>query len=659
MPPIPQARIKRLTDVVRDIDRVLRTGEGSAGFRGLLAEASDGAALINRAIGELADLVKRGLRDEAISLYDPTLLDLARALDLSSRPDWIRVHGWMLEQGLAAPPTVDVGIAEAVATAKDELTFLDGTLDRLRRAVLARRPTDEKIAVLRELEESDPEMPLWGEMLREHERQRLRELQQQIPPLVERLDAAALARIREELLDDRWRLAIPVDLLEATDGADIAARLGEADRRVAALLAELEGIDARTGGRFDDWEEPLRRASDELAGLFGEAEAALDELGIEATTPARTLQHDLAMRILAARDESRPLVDRIELFIADRDARARFAEHCRSAEYLCDHPPARGGEVRWLADLDRCEGELNRLCQQGAGLELPGLLQQRLWQARQAVSDDRDRRGRQRVFAAMVAAVTLLGVVVVAGVILARRGERAGVLDLLSQRVEEAERGWHTERPESVERFAGRLESDPGVVELVERFDEHVRAEQARRDRLADLLDRHAALEVDLDRSVQLAEAASGLDRIRPWPEVVGQARAILGEAEKVHRRPMDGEAGATAPERVRTTRDLERERLERARLRQVTHETRLGSMAAEAFKAERDRLLGDLEVAARERDKAHLRRLAGEAAGLGERSAAARLAGGGDGAAKEAIIPEPLRATLDPIARRIATLLE
>lgn len=659
MPPIPQSRIARLVEVVREIDRALSSGDYSADFRGLLSEASDGAVLINRALCELAELVRMGLRDEALSMYDPSILDLARSLDFPSRPDWIRVHGWMLEQGLASPPRVDLGVAGIMATAMDELAFLGSTLDRVRWTALARRPTKEKIVALRELRECDPEVPLWGETLREHERQRLRELQEQIPSLLERLDTSALAVIREELLDDRWETAIPVELLEATDGADIAARLGEANRRACILLAELQGIDERTGGRFDSWEELLRSAVHELSGIFSAAEAAIDELGIEAKTPARTLQSDLAMRILAARDAAQSLLDRILVFFADRDAHRLFGEQCRSAEYLCDNPPTQiGSDGRWLADLDRCELELNRLCQAVSGLEMSPLLQQRIWQSRQMVVADRERRSRFRTMAAVVTVLVALGGVALAGVMVSRRGQRSGVLDLLAKRVDEADRGWHTERPESVERFAGQLAADPEAVELIEKFDEGVLREQERRSRFEDLLEQHTKLLPDMESSIEQVESRKGPDRICPWPAVFHQGRAILDELASIRETMSDVTASANPPVKAREYLDRERERLERTRLRQVTHEARLESLATDAFKTERDRIIGDLATATEGQDHEGYKTLLRELERLQQKAAATSgPAGSGDRAAS--VIPQALIDTLEPIRKRLAAIMK
>ena len=132
-------------------------------------------AELNRRVYRCAELLERGLRNEALKLArrPPSIQDALYLLDLPELPAWLRLcQSYPLE----LPPLLDRDTANTVI---DELHEEDGALEVVlrahRRMAIGRAPLADRIRILRHIVRQDPS-PGWTDDLKAYERARLQEM---------------------------------------------------------------------------------------------------------------------------------------------------------------------------------------------------------------------------------------------------------------------------------------------------------------------------------------------------------------------------------------------------------------------------------------------------------------------------------------------------
>lgn len=206
------------------------------------AEATaDAYAVLTRRAGarlnRCASLLAQGLRSEAVqeAEAEPELLREIAALELPDDSAWgdaCRRNGWAL------PETIRPDVAALLNRAYADEALVEPLLREYRLRCVVRAPLRARLAALRALAGVDRGNRLWHDALIELERARHREMRGEVRDALG--DVETLQELRRELGDDRQKLRPPADLVRAVDEALQDGRIARAQRRLEALLPELE-----------------------------------------------------------------------------------------------------------------------------------------------------------------------------------------------------------------------------------------------------------------------------------------------------------------------------------------------------------------------------------------------------------------------------------
>lgn len=217
----------------------------------LAAEYAELCAEVNRRLAACAQLIKQGLRGEAIHQADadPNLLAALAELDFSERTAWLDL---VSIYDLPAPSDLDQANAEHLNTAYAEHDPLKNLMRKHRRLALARAPLRDRLAVLREFARIDPTNPIWAEDVKTYELERFKQMQVEAADAVRRDDAPAAEALENELDGIAWSTAPPGSLVRAVHRAAATARekaarraLPEIEERLRAAHAAANCDDAR------------------------------------------------------------------------------------------------------------------------------------------------------------------------------------------------------------------------------------------------------------------------------------------------------------------------------------------------------------------------------------------------------------------------------
>jgi len=656
MPPLTASRLHAVIAATEAFEARLR-GIHDASAVSLLTvyeQFAEAAADVNASLREVRGLLSEGLRDEALSMYDSELVSVARRLGLQNRADWVRVHGWLLEQGLAVPAEIDLTTATDLEAAAQGVNVLLHDLDILRRLELQRAPLADRLAMLRRLWARDRDNPVWRAAVEDHERALIEDYQRRLAPCIQARDVQSLADMEMALADPSWRVPPPPGLLDSVRGAGHAAALGarvkEAKTVAAALMArpaEMNSSAARVDeliGIKDRLQKLLAQATDHATALA--AHPAM--LAVARADGAEASVEQIRRQVAAA-------IDRILALQVVRDTRRAFQDGCSRLEYLCDHPPEPSETSRWLADIHRTDVEVRRCCQERHELSMPHLLQERVLRAVAAVEARDALKRRFTVVLALAGVGLLLGVTVFGGWWLWMWIERERMLGALHDEVAAARAGHHRRRPPIVERIVDRYGGDPLVVGLVQEFDDGVDGERERTRRFEELLASVAEQEPGLAADVAARATAADEAKLAGWPESLIEAMSGLAEARTVGGLPeRRGASADRLPREARERFQSEENRLAATEQALAAHDRRLEQLAVTVFEARvddlRQRVIGSppaAEVLRMQNEAADLRRLA--TASRGPNGATGRLA--------RPRVPEDVTAGLEVVEERLRLL--
>lgn len=656
MPPLTASRLQAIVAASEAFEARMRGIHDASAvpLRTVYEQVAEAVAEVNAALDEVRGLLRAGLRDEALSMYDSELVAVARRLGIRNRADWVRVHGWLLEHGLALPAELDSTPAADLEAAAHEVKALRHDLDTLRRLELERAPLADRLAMLRRLCACDTRNPVWPAAIEDHERAMIEDFQRRVGHCFRSGDVESLAEMEAALADPAWRVSPPPRLLDHVQGAGHAAalraRVAEAQatatelatRSIAMNLTATE-VDELVTSK-DRLQALLTQASDHVAALSGRsAMLALAHVGSAEAAVQRIRRHIAAS------------VDRILALQAVRDTRRAFQDGCRRLEYLCDHLPEPSETSGWLADIHRTDVQVQRCCQERTDLSMPNLLQERVVRA-VAVVEARDAlNGRFTVIRALAGVGLLLGVMALVCWWLWYWAERDRMLNALRDEVAAARSGHHRRRPPIVERIVDRYGVDPMVVGLVEDFDDGVKDESERIRRFEELL--ASTVEQECRIAVDVAARATAADEVKlsRWPESLVEAVSQLADARAVGGLPeRRGAYAEQAPPDARERFQTEENRLAAIEQTLAAHDRRLEQLAVTVF----ERLVDDLSRRVHGAPPAaEVRRMQTEAADLRRLSTAARCPDSATASLARPRVPEDVTAGLEVVEERLRLL--
>jgi hypothetical protein len=481
--------------------------------RALLVRRADVLPSIDERLVKVAELLRRGLRDEAIgyAAEPPDLVQAATLLDLSSNPRWELWRAALTEQIIPEPPMPRMDLVANLVQAQSDVVRFKPLLDTWRRMNLANNPLGDRIGMLRKFREVDPANELWFETLREHQKQRLMELERDIRAAASQRDEARLSSMVEEMQQD-WIEPVPARLKAAAATALEKFRGSRIDRDLDEVVATL--VTAYEGRDLDAARE-LRQRWQSLVDEKGAL--AADDPRLQAAIPA------------------------IE-WVDNHDRMREVSEEIWAS--LDSRPGGMRARREWVRSLGRLGNEMEDLAE-----KLPGEVDgeaierghERIARVREALERDEGFR-RKLMYIGLGSGAAILAAAVwyvddqmrfkVAAEAAAREvaGMQAAVASGTSMELPDFERKW----PQ-------RVVSDPVVASKIAAARVELRTQDDRRRRLA-------AAVAQLEKSRQLAEQAERRDPLATWPTAFSDATRTLAEIG-------DGRLAVTDQEQAEVTR--------------------------------------------------------------------------------------------------------
>ncbi len=289
---------QRIVDDVRS-SLFSNSPEGVDFLRSAAADYAVACDEINERLRRCGALLKQGLRSEAIQLaeIEPNLLDLVATLDFPEREQWVGVVG---HYGIIAPPPLLLDVAADLNEAYAIEQPLAQLLRKHRLRALARAPLQKRISTLRKLALAVAINPIWREDLLVFEKERQKQLHEEVAEALKSADATALATLDDEL-QGNWLEPPSVSLINRTAEArreledkNARAELVEATNNLNECHAQFD-VDMGRQWR-DQWNEVASRCNLETGDdLLQQAQQALEWLADQDLLAKRQAEHSVAV----------------------------------------------------------------------------------------------------------------------------------------------------------------------------------------------------------------------------------------------------------------------------------------------------------------------------------------------------------------------------
>ncbi len=219
-------------------------------LRELQEEYAAAVTEVNDQLHEAANLVRRGLRSEAITMVSgpPSVIDQAMELEFPRFEEFVELIGFF---DSPVPPRVDHQAIEMLNDAMVEITPIEKLLRRQRQLALARAPLAWRLRTLRAIAAADPISMHWQEDIESWEKVRHSQLAADVRAAIAEGDLNRIDDLHRELIDPAWDSKPPKSLIDAVrkrrrevQSADLVSQLSAA----ADQLAEASRQFDETGG---------------------------------------------------------------------------------------------------------------------------------------------------------------------------------------------------------------------------------------------------------------------------------------------------------------------------------------------------------------------------------------------------------------------------
>ncbi len=183
-------------------------------LRGMAQSYADACTEVNRRLARCGQYLRSGNTAEAIRLADttPPLLNMCNTLDYADREDWADLCKSL---HLPSAPIIVRQNFEQLNNAYNLFRPMEELLKENRRLALERAPLKERIAVLKKLNEMEPQNTIWTEMIEEFEKYRIEEIQRDFPESQRQPNAfQVISGYLMELETTDWKAQPPAKLVQ-------------------------------------------------------------------------------------------------------------------------------------------------------------------------------------------------------------------------------------------------------------------------------------------------------------------------------------------------------------------------------------------------------------------------------------------------------------
>ena len=162
----------------------------------------------NMRLGEIRQLLGKGLRAEAVSRAqrDPDLLELVMALDFLFLTRWNELCN---RANVSLAPLLALDTAGDLNEAYTAQQPLEGLLTQHRLLALAKASLRDRLLVLRQISDKDPNNEAWSQDIVTLEKSRVRELESDVEAAGAKNDLAEIANLHREINITQWQVPIP------------------------------------------------------------------------------------------------------------------------------------------------------------------------------------------------------------------------------------------------------------------------------------------------------------------------------------------------------------------------------------------------------------------------------------------------------------------
>jgi hypothetical protein len=329
--------------VVDNIRNFLHSGHQSAlePLRALSQEYGEACQEVNRRLARCEVFLRQGLRAEAIQFaqVEPNLLDALAILDFPERSEWDQV---VAHYHLFAPPAFRIDVATALNRAYTQVAPVEELLKRHRLLALSRAPLEERLAVLRQIAQRDPDNPVWNQDVIAHEKSRVQELRAEVEQLRRQPGGVPLARLEalnQEVKGTPWKTPVPEDvantigsLFSNVQSSHFQTQAEQTARQLSAAYGQQNEQQARLLAQ--QWQQlppEVRLGANEL--LVRWVTEALQWLEKLDRQQAKQQQHVVEIEELqrALADQKTPVEDLEELYRAVSRRKGGVPAHVESA----------------------------------------------------------------------------------------------------------------------------------------------------------------------------------------------------------------------------------------------------------------------------------------------------------------------------------------
>ena len=216
----------------------------------VVAELNDAfsAAVLetNDRLSACDSLLKKGRRTEAIQMSEqtPNLLDVVAVLDIPEHEEWIDT---VREYNLNAPPELLYEIASDLNEAYTVEQPLDQLLAQNRLLALGKAPLIDRIEILRQIHEKDPDNPIWESDIQSFEKESHNQIDVQINQAYKKKNVEKLSEIERLLKNNNWIAAPPAKLVSKASQAHTKARQKNA-------IQEMENLEQSLSDSFAEYD---------------------------------------------------------------------------------------------------------------------------------------------------------------------------------------------------------------------------------------------------------------------------------------------------------------------------------------------------------------------------------------------------------------------
>lgn len=193
---------------------------------------------VNQRLRRCDEFLQKGLRSEAVHLAqtEPILLDQLAILDFAERPQWDELA---MMYGLAPPPQLRLETAAALNEAYADEQPLEELLRKHRLLAINRDSLKGRLSLMRRIAELDPANTVWPDDIRQFEKVRFQQFQNELTGLTHTQDYKGLAAIATELQTTAWLSSPPAALVNRVESTKNRFRKSWSSGMLRTLEGEL------------------------------------------------------------------------------------------------------------------------------------------------------------------------------------------------------------------------------------------------------------------------------------------------------------------------------------------------------------------------------------------------------------------------------------